>query len=88
MSPCDNGLAIRSLTIRDTLPFGGSNGNRTRNSAVTGQHYQPFNYGALLEQIAEIEPATCAWQAHVLPLNYICLCMARVEGFEPSQLGF
>ena len=68
--------------------YGDSNGNRTRNSAVTGQYYRPFNYGAVLEQITGIEPVTCAWQAHVLPLNYICICMAGVTGFEPATFGF
>lgn len=51
---------------------------------MTGQYYDQFNYRAILEQITGIEPVTCAWQAHILPLNYICICMAGKPGLEPE----
>ncbi len=28
-----------------------------------------------LEQVAGIGPANCAWEAHILPLNYTCMVM-------------
>jgi hypothetical protein len=47
-----------------------------------------------LERVAGIEPASLAWKAKVLPLNYtrkldlkLILNMVEGEGFEPSKLA-
>ena len=55
--------------------------------------YQTVTY--LLERVAGIEPASSAWKAEVLPLNYtrvsvelvtiLLLKMVEGEGFEPSK---
>ncbi len=33
-----------------------------------------------MEQITGIEPALSAWEAEVLPLNYICIKQSRTHG--------
>ena len=42
-----------------------------------------------LERVAGIEPASSAWKAEVLPLNYTRIAfawnMVEGEGFEPSK---
>ena len=45
-----------------------------------------------LERVAGIEPASLAWKAKVLPLNYtrsliLILNLVEGEGFEPSKLA-
>ena len=45
-----------------------------------------------MEQMTGIEPAWSAWEAEVLPLNYICifflvLKMELVTGVEPATCG-
>ena len=45
------------------------------------EHHKPLGHLSLLnfylEQVAGIEPATYAWEAHVLPLNYTCIWRRR-----------
>lgn len=49
---------------------------RTHNSYLTDkiqialQKTAEYKVSAVEERVAGIEPAYCAWEAHVLPLNY------------------
>ena len=38
-----------------------------------------------MEQVTGIEPATSAWKAEILPLNYTCI-LVRITGLEPAHL--
>ena len=43
-----------------------------------------------LERVAGIEPASSAWKAEVLPLNYTRIAKVKMvegDGFEPSKLS-
>ena len=38
-----------------------------------------------MEQMKGIEPSCRPWQGRVLPLNYICIMLAKKAGFEPAR---
>ena len=42
-------------------------------------------YCCFLEQMKGIEPSCPPWQGGVLPLNYICMLVAKKAGFEPAR---
>lgn len=44
------------------------------------KHWKASKINALKEQITGIEPASSAWEADVLPMNYICLNYQRISG--------
>ena len=35
--------------------------------------HEKYNIGQIKKQMTGIEPASSAWEADVLPMNYICL---------------
>ena len=43
------------------------------------KHWKASKINALKEQITGIEPASSAWEADVLPMNYICLNYQRIS---------
>lgn len=47
---------------------------------VSTKHWKVSKINALKEQITGIEPASSAWEADVLPMNYICLNCQRISG--------
>ena len=50
--------------------------------AIQNKGKPSFTWFSFLEQATGIEPATTAWEAVVLPLNYACACelCVQIEG--------
>ncbi len=47
-----------------------------------------YQSGSLnMEQITGIEPASSAWEADILPLNYTCILLAHSLGIEPRAIA-
>ena len=52
------------------------------------KHWKASKINALKEQITGIEPASSAWEADILPMNYICELLYYTTWFEKFQLEF
>ena len=47
--------------------------------------HEKFNIGQIKKQMTGIEPASSAWEADVLPMNYICMIYIIAYEFKKEK---
>ena len=73
------------MTLSSFFINGGPDGNRTHDLLRDREACSTATPPDQMEQMKGIEPSCRPWQGRVLPLNYICMILAKKEGFEPSR---